>query len=409
MKNINTSDTDIKKVLGRGVVADVLPSQRELKEALSSGRRLRFYLGLDATGPALHLAHAQNIMLLEDFRKLGHEIVVLVGDFTARIGDPSGKTKSRTPLSKEEVQKNIKSLVEQVRPLLDFDNKDNPAHLTHNSEWLEPLRFGDILELAAHFTVQQFIERDMFKKRIKDENPIHLNEFMYPLMQGYDSVALDVDVEIGGTDQTFNMLAGRTLLKRMKDKEKFVITTHLIENPLTGELMSKSKGTGVMLGTGPGDLFGQIMALPDEMTEVLLVRTTRLPLSEVEALAKKVKEGGAAARDAKMKLAEEVVSIHHSPDKAQKARGAFERVFQKGNDPKDAPLKTLPYKKEKLYQILTDAELTESNTEARRLIEDGAVEVGGTTITDPYTEISLDEEVLVRVGKHRFARIQSDK
>src|SRR3989344_3697024 len=260
-------------------------------------------------------------MFLEEFRKLGHEVIVLVGDFTAQIGDPADKTAARVQLSEAEVKKNFKSWISQIKPLMNFKDRHNPPKIKYNSEWLSKMSWKDELLLASNLTVQRMLERDMFQKRIKNDNPIYLHEFQYPLMQGYDSVAMDVDVELCGTDQIFNALVGRTLLKKLKNKNKFVVAVNLMENPKTGELMSKSRGTGVFLSSSPNEMFGAIMAQPDEMTEVLLVNVTRIPLVEKEKIL------GLGPRNAKMYVARDIVKRFYGEKSADKAKQEWEGVF----------------------------------------------------------------------------------
>src|SRR6266403_2544048 len=236
---MNTKEK-IEEVLTRSIDT-VYPSKEVVLKALSSGKPLRIYMGIDPTATYVHLGHSTNYIILKRFHELGHKIIVLIGDFTAMIGDPSDKSAARKKLTKEDVENNLKTFKEQIGKILDFSNKENPIEFRFNSEWLAKLTFEDSVALASHFTVQQMIERDTFEKRLKDQKPLYVHEFFYPLMQGYDSVALEADIEIGGTDQTFNMLAGRTLVKTYKQREKFVISTTLLENPVTGEkLMSKS-------------------------------------------------------------------------------------------------------------------------------------------------------------------------
>ena len=225
--NVITDTKRIEEIFLRGTVVDILPTKAELMKRLTSGERLRMYIGFDPTSTALHLGHAKNIMFAEELRQLGHEVIILFGDFTAQIGDPSDKAATRKQLTSEDVKKNVAGWMAQVKPLLNFADTENPPLIKYNSEWLSKLTFTDVVNLASHFTVQQMLERDMFAKRLKENTPIHLHEFMYPLMQGYDSVAMDVDVEICGTDQTFNALAGRTLIKRLKNKDKVVIALNL--------------------------------------------------------------------------------------------------------------------------------------------------------------------------------------
>jgi tyrosyl-tRNA synthetase len=279
-----TDKARIEEMFARGTVMEVLPSKEELIKKMVSGERIKIYIGLDPTATSIHLGHAKNVMFLEEMRKLGHEVILLFGDFTARIGDPSDKKATRKQLTAEEVKKNVAGWVEQFRPLLDFDDKENPARLEYNSSWLSKLNFNDVLELAANFTVQQMLERDMFRERLNNNTPIHVHEFMYPLMQGYDSVAMNVDAELCGTDQIFNAMAGRVLQKRFNNKDKFVIALNLIANPKTGELMSKSNGTGVFVDVPGNELFGAIMALPDPMIDPLFLNCTRIPMADREKL-----------------------------------------------------------------------------------------------------------------------------
>jgi len=220
---IITEPQKIDKILNRGTIVEVLPSKTEFRNALLSGKRLRFYIGFDATAPTLHLSHAKNFMLMEKFRKLGHEVIILFGDFTARIGDPTGQISARKQLSRKEVLNNIKAWKKIIAPLMNFKDKKNPPKIMYNHKWLSRLSMEDLLELASNFTAQQFLERDMFEKRITEGKPIFLHEFLYPLMQGYDSVAMNIDVEVCGKDQIFNSLIGRFLVKKICKKEKFVV------------------------------------------------------------------------------------------------------------------------------------------------------------------------------------------
>ncbi|MDA8611247.1 tyrosine--tRNA ligase [Candidatus Pacebacteria bacterium] len=399
---INTSEDDINRVLDRGSVSDVLPKKEDLKKILVSGKRLRFYAGFDATAPSLHLGHAQNLMLLEDFRKLGHEVIVLFGDFTAMIGDPTDKSAARVQLTKEQVNQNIKTWQSQVSSIVDFRDKKNPASIVKNSKWLSKLNFSDVIDLAANFTVQQMMERDMFDKRNKEGKPIYLQEFLYPLMQGYDSVSLDVDVEIGGTDQTFNMLTGRTLLKKYKNKEKFVIALNFVENPVTGVMMSKSKGTGIFLGTSANEMYGALLAQHDEMTEVFYERVTRLPLDKMEDYKK---EG---PKEFKMLVAKDIVKRFYGQVDSEKAEKNWEETFSKGGVPED--LETIEISSEKkLIDILIENKILKSKTEFRRFIESGAITNvdAEEKINDPNFVIEKDSTF--KVGKKRFIKIKIKK
>lgn len=395
MKTI-TDKKKIEEIFARGTVTEVLPSKDELFKSLLEGKRLKIYIGLDPTAGALHLGHAKNIMFLEELRQLGHEVILLIGDFTAQIGDPTGRSDARNQLDAEEIKKNAAKWLEQVRPIINLTDKDNPATVRYNSEWLAKLSFADIVKMASNFTVQQMIERDMFQKRLKDGNPIHLHEFMYPLMQGYDSVAMDVDAELCGTDQIFNALAGRTLLKRYKNKDKFVIALNLIANPKTGELMSKSKGTGVFIDLPPNELFGAVMALPDPMIEPLFMNCTRIPLEEKDSIMK------AGPRDAKARIAADIVKRFHGEEAAKKAEEAFEKTFAKGGIPDD--ILEVKLNGESLPDALVKASVIESKTEWRRLVDDGAIKTDkDEKIDDPH--FAPKKEIILKIGKRRFVKV----
>ncbi len=394
---IITDKARIEEVLARGTLVEAYPSKEELHKKLLSGERIKIYFGLDPTFTTIHLGHAKNIMFLEELRQLGHEVVVLFGDFTAMIGDPSDKSATRKSLTAEDVKKNMASWVEQISPLIDFNDKENPATIAHNSTWLSKLTFTDVVSLASNFTVQQMIERDMFQKRIQDKAPIHLHEFLYPLMQGYDSVAMDVDAELCGTDQIFNALAGRTLLRRLKNKDKFVLALNLIANPKTGELMSKSNGTGVFIDQPAPQLFGSIMALPDPMIEPLFLNCTRIPMNEKTALI------DLGPRKSKARIAFDIVKRIHGEAAAQTAEQEFENTFAKGGVPED--IQEVSYTAgESLAEVLVKAELVPSKAEWKRLIEGGGVKnEDDEKIMDPL--FAPKETMILKIGKRRFAKI----
>ncbi len=396
MKTV-TDKARIEELLARGMLVEAYPSKAELMERLLSGDRIRIYYGLDPTHTAIHLGHAKNLIFLEELRQLGHEVIVLFGDFTATIGDPTDKAAARSQLTVEQVKENMKTWIEQITPLVDFDDADNPARVERNSSWLSKLSFADVLDLSSNFTVQQMLERDMFEKRMETGAPIHLHEFMYPLMQGYDSVAMDVDAELCGTDQIFNALAGRTLLKRYKNKDKLIIALNLIANPATGELMSKSNGTGVFIDQSPADLFGSIMALPDPMIEPLFTHCTRIPMSD--------KEGFMAAgpRKAKAAVALDIVKRLHGESAALAAEQAFENTFAKGGVPDDVQEVSLG-DGEHLSDALVKAGVISSKAEWRRLIDGGGIRTeDDEKISDPH--FKPVKTVVLRVGKRRFVRI----
>ncbi len=397
MTHIVTDEKKIDEVLDRGIISSVLPSKEEFKKVLMSGKRLKIYIGFDATADTLHLSHAKNLLLLEDFRRLGHEAILLFGDFTARIGDPSDQIGTRSILTEAQVLSNIKNWKRQIKNLLNFSWLGNGTKVKQNSAWLSKLNFADVLSLASKVTVQQMIERDMFQKRIKEGKHIFLHEFMYPLMQGYDSVAMDVDVELCGTDQTFNALMGRTLLRKIKNKEKFVVTVNLMENPKTGELMSKSRGTGVFLNTTPSEMFGAVMAQPDEMIEILLINCTRISKDEIQNIL------ALGPLEAKKKTAAAIVRVVFGDNDAEKAEENFTQAFQKKEIPDELEQITVQTG-EKLIDVITRANIVESKGEFRRLIEAGAVTDLETQekITDVNAVVSSQK---LKIGKRRFVEI----
>jgi len=392
-------NNQIEKLLNRGIITNILPSKEEFINRLNS-KKQKFYIGADATSDSLHLSHAKNYQLLEEFRQLGHEVVVLFGDFTARIGDPTDKNSTRTKLTKQEVQKNVSCWLEQIQPLLDFNDPINPAKIAYNSEWLSKLNFEDILELASNFTVGQLLERDMFTKRINQDKPIFMHEFMYPMMQGYDSVAMDVDVELCGNDQTFNALVGRKLQKTINQKDKFVVTVNLMENPLTGELMSKSRGTGIFLKFDAYDMFGSLMAQPDEMIKVFLINNTRIELSEVDEIV------SLHPRDAKIKMAFEVTKIMKGEEQASKAKERFINQFQKKKVLEEDMVNVIIQEEQmglfELVRKLLDNSF--SNSDILRLIKQNAITVNNLKQTDKNMIIST-ENIVVKIGKRKYFKI----
>jgi len=399
--------TDIEKskrideILDRGIIRQILPSKEEFKKALME-RTLTFYIGADPTGTALHLSHAKNFMLLEEFRQLGHKVNVLFGDFTACIGDPSDRDSARTQLTREQARLNAENWVKQISAIINFDDKENPARVRYNSEWIDKLTPIDIIKLFTHTSVQQLIERDMFQVRMSGGKPIFLNEFVYPMFQGYDSVAMDVDVELCGTDQIFNALMGRTLVKDINGKEKFVVAVNLMENPKTGELMSKSHGTGVFLNGTADEMFGQIMQQPDEMIEILLINNTRVPLDEIKAL-----DIANKPRDAKVFTAYTITKIFFGEEEAQKAQQKFIDTFSAKVFPEDAEIVKVGKDKINLFELCCLCLPNESKSETRRLIAQNSVKINGEKASEQEQEFALDNanELQVQIGKKRFFKV----
>lgn len=399
MKN-KELESQIDELLNRSV-GEILPSKEELKEKMMSGDKLKIYIGTDATGSSLHLGHATNYIILEKFRKLGHEVIFLIGDFTSRIGDPTDKSAARIQLSREQVKKNTQTWLDQIRPLVKIDDKNNPVKIAYNHDWLSKLTFEDVIDIASNFTVQRMLERDMFEKRMSEGKPIYLHEFFYPLMQGYDSVVLDVDIEMCGSDQKFNALAGRTLLKKFKDKEKFVFITTLLENPKTGEkMMSKSLGTGVYLDWDANQMFGGIMSQPDENIKQLFIDTTFLKLNEIDEILESLDP-----RDAKMRLGYEIVKIYHGKDSAEKAQQYFVNTFSKKEIPENVEEFSVADSRN-ILDYLVKSGGAKSKSDARRKVEQGGVSIDGNKIEDVHYDISTaDHNKVMKVGKKIFIKI----
>ncbi|MCX6703089.1 MAG: tyrosine--tRNA ligase [Candidatus Zambryskibacteria bacterium] len=394
--HINTDEQKIEQFLTRGVEA-VFPNKAFIQSKMKKGESLTLYLGIDPTGPTLHIGHLVPIRKLSEFQKLGHQIIFLVGDFTATIGDPD-KTSVRKPLTRDEVLSNLKEYKKQASRFIDFTGA-NKALFRFNSEWLSKMNFKDVLDLAALMTVDQMLKRDMFKKRIAEEKPIHIHEFMYPLMQGYDSVALDVDGEVGGNDQTFNMLAGRDLLKQIKNKEKFVIAMKLLTDP-TGKKMGKSEGNMVALNQTPEDMFGKVMSWSDGMIVPAFEIVTDVSIDTLQDIKHKL-VGGENPKNLKIKLASEIVTLCFGEKESEQARHAFEQTFSKGEVPED--IEEVSGGKAWI-DVAIEQSLVESKGEFRRLIEGGAVSemTTGEKITDPNTVAVTG---VYKIGKRRFIKI----
>jgi len=399
-----TDEKKIEDLLTRSI-SKIYPSKEALKNVLLSGKQMRVYIGIDPTATYVHIGHSTNYILLKKFHELGHKIIVLIGDFTARIGDPSDKTSLRKKLSISEVKNNLETYKKQIGKIIDFNDKKNPVQFTFNSKWLAGMLFGEAMDLASNFTMQQMMERDMFQKRIKENKPIYMHEFFYPLMQGYDSVALNADIEIGGTDQTFNMLVGRILVKNLQGREKFVITTTLLENPITKQkLMSKSLGTGIGLNESPIDMYGKTMSQADENIPQLFTDCTYIGMDEINKINKKLKEGKINPRDLKMKLAYEIVKIYHGEKKAKEAEENFAKTFQKKEIPEKIE-EVVCNTGELLSNVLINNKILKSKSEWRRLIEGNAIHdlIQNKNISDSNTKVTKD--LTLKIGKKKFLKI----
>ena len=386
-------------------VADLINEQdlvKKIEKSIKKNKPLVIKLGLDPTAPDIHLGHTVPLRKLRLFQEFGHQVVIVIGGFTARIGDPTGKSVTRPPLTKEEVLKNAETYKTQIFKVLDSEK----TIVRDNSEWLESMNFADVLRLASSYTVARMMERDDFSKRFKEGRPIGVHEFMYPLMQGHDSVALHADVEFGGTDQTFNLLMGRHLQELEGQEPQVVITMPLLEGLDGVQKMSKSLGNYIGIDEEPKEMYGKAMSIPDELMMRYFMLVTDMPIEEQEDMEKRLESGELHPRDAKMQLARTIVRLYHGEEAALEAEEEFKRVFQQRALPTDIPEYAMNAPTEPIFvpQFCTDAGLTASNGEARRSIKAGAFKVNG----EKYTEenLTLEEGMIVQVGKRKFVKIK---
>ncbi|MSR85247.1 tyrosine--tRNA ligase [Candidatus Uhrbacteria bacterium] len=382
-------------------VENVYPSREALREKLLSGERISIYLGIDPTGATLHMGHMIPIQKLAELQELGHQIILLIGDFTAMSGDPD-KLTVRRQLTREEVLENCKLYQQQASKLLRFSGV-NAAQLKFNNDWLSKLTFKEVVELASHFTVQQMLERDNFEKRMEEQKPIKLHEFLYPLMQGYDSVAMDVDMELGGNDQTFNMLAGRTLMKEMKHKEKFVLTTRLLVDS-NGKKMGKTEGNMITMLDSADDMYGKVMSWTDEMIVPGFEICTTADQKELEEIKKKLKKENPMIL--KRALAHQIVLWLYDGKSAEQAAEHFASLHQKHEQPEEIPEMKIKEKSISLIEALVQSKLVESKSDARRQVEQGGVKVEGKVITDVKAMVTIGKQgTVIQKGKRHFVKL----
>lgn len=402
MQKIITDEKLVDELLSRGV-EQVFPDKETLKKKLMSGERIRLYCGFDPSANSLHIGNAIAINKLSQFQELGHEVIFLIGDFTGMIGDPTDKGATRKKLTRELVLENAKDYQNQASGYLDFEG-ENPALVKYNSEWNDKLTFKELIELSSNFTVQQMIQRDMFQQRLKDEKPIHLHEFLYPLTQGYDSVAMDVDLEIGGNDQMFNMLAGRTLQKAVNNKEKFVLTLKLLADD-NGKKMGKSEGNAVFLNQSPEDMYGKVMSWEDGVIVRAFELCTKVSVIEIEEIAEFLKDEKNNPRDKKMQLAFELVKINRGEEAAQKAQDHFVRTIQNKEAPEEVK-EVIVVQSKKLLELLVEEKMADSGGDAKRKIKQGGVRIGCDVIKDPRREMEeTDNKKILKVGKRGFRKL----
>lgn len=388
--------------LKRGA-ADIIPIE-EFEERIKKGEKLRVKLGIDPTAPDIHLGFSVPLRKMRQFQDFGHTAVLVVGDFTAMIGDPSGRSKTRPPLTEEEVKKNMEQYKEQILKILKEDNLE----FRYNSEWLGRLTSKDIIKLAAKTTVARILERDDFEKRMKENVPISLHEILYPLFQAYDSVAIRADVELGGTDQRFNHLLGRDLQREFGQRPQVVFLLPLLEG-LDGKLkMSKSYGNYVGINEPPDQMFGKIMSIPDTLIMKYYTLCTDLDNEELEKIERSLKDKDVNPRDIKLALAETIVRMYHSETAAKKARENFIKVFSKRELPEDMEEVVYP-EGERVWIVKVIRSITGlSSSDIRRVIKQGGLKIDGEKVTDTDLEITVDREYAIKFGKKTFFRVRPE-
>ena len=390
-------------LLKRGTVE--IFNENELAEKLTNAakdkRQLRIKLGLDPTSPDIHLGHTVVLRKMRQFQDLGHKAVLIIGDYTARIGDPTGQNATRPMLSSEQIEKNAKTYFEQAGKIL--DTSPEKLEVRHNSEWLEELTLMDLIQIAAKKTVSQMLQRDSFKLRLEKGIDVYTHEFIYPLMQGFDSVAVKSDVELGGTDQTFNNLVGRDIQKAYSQPQQVVITVPILVGLDGKEKMSKSKVNYIGVTDSPGDMFGKVMSISDDMMENYFTLLTDTPMEKIKELTDSQKTH---PKQAKVLLAKTIVAQFYGQTGADSAEQQFEKVFAQKQLPDEIPEFTLPAQPVMVKQLLLSCKLVETGGEAKRLCTQSAVTIDGRKITDSNTKITLKSGMTIQIGKRKFAKIK---
>ncbi len=396
------------EVLRRGAVEII--SEEDLLAKLREGRPLRVKLGLDPSAPDLHIGSAIVLRKLRQFQDLGHLAIIVIGDFTAMIGDPTGRSQTRPLLTPEQVEANAATYRQQYGRILD----PSRTQVVFNSQWLGPLRFAEVINIAARTTVARILERDDFQARLRGGLPLHLHEILYPLCQAYDSVALRADVELGGTDQKFNNLMGRDLQREFGQPPQVVLLTPLLVGTDGVEKMSKSLGNAIGITDPPAEMYGKVMSIPDALMPDYFAYATDVPPDELSRIRLGLADGSLHPRDAKRRLAREIVALWHGSAAAEEAEAAFDRVFRERQVPETVPevrlagLRGGAAVRRKATHLLVELALVRSHSEARRLIGQGGVAVDGKRIGDVEAEVEVREGMVIRVGKRRFARIRGE-
>jgi tyrosyl-tRNA synthetase len=399
------------EILTRGVAEIISPEDltQKLINSKKTGIPLKIKLGIDPTAPHVHLGFAVVLRKLRKFQDMGHRVQLLIGDFTARVGDPTGKSETRKMLTPEEIEQNAKTYREQLGIILDLDRTD----VVFNSTWLMPLNFADIINLTSKYTVARIMERDDFSNRFKAGKPLGMHEILYPLMQGYDSVALKSDVEMGGTDQKFNILVGRDLQREFGQEPQVVMLMPILEGTDGVLKMSKSYGNYIGITEPPNEMFGHVMSIPDNLITRYFELCTDVPMNEVEKAKEDMENNRVNPRDWKIRLAYEIVSIYHNKEKAKEAEDEFKRVFSKKEMPSEIDEIKIPKELTSdgninIADLIIAANMAPSKREARRLIQQGAVKLDVVKIENPAEQIDLKTEKILQVGSRKFARVVTD-
>jgi tyrosyl-tRNA synthetase len=385
-------------------IAQCIP-QEDLIKKLESGKKLQIKLGMDPTAPDLHLGHAVVLKKMKQFQDLGHNCIFLIGDYTARIGDPTGKSKTRPPLTQEQITENAKTYFAQVGKILDL----NKLTIVYNSSWLNQLNFADIIKMCSKITLARLIERDDFEKRLSNNIPIGMHELLYPLMQSYDSVHLKADVELGGSDQTFNLLCGRFLQEQYQQEPQIVLTVPLLEGLDGYEKMSKSLGNAIGLFDKPADAYGKLMSIPDHLTYRYFLLLLNRSDSQITDLRHQVESGKIHPMDLKKQMAHEIVTTFWSQAEADQAQAQFQALFQEKDFSQATAIKIpaeIMGQKIWIAKFLQELKAAPSSSQAKRLIESGAVHLDGVTIKDFKAEIIVKSGMIIKVGKHKIFKVE---
>lgn len=396
------------RIIKKGV-AEIISEEElvdRLKRSINENRPLRLKLGMDPTAPDIHLGHSVVLRKLRQFQDLGHEVILIIGDFTALIGDPTGRSETRKQLSKEEILANAETYKKQAFKILRPDR----TIIRNNGEWLSKLSFEEIIKLTSKYTVARMLEREDFKNRFTNNIPICLHEFLYPLMQGYDSVAIQCDIEFGGTDQKFNLLMGRYLQKEYGQEPQIAILMPILEGTDGVRKMSKSYGNYIGVMESPDEMYGKVMSIPDEMIIRYYELVTDVHPDEIDKIKNEMERGELHPRDAKMSLAKEIVKLYHGTEEAEKAEQRFISIFQKKDIPDDIPTAIISENEVKdgiwIAKLLTITGLSPSNSEARRIICQGGVRINGNRVDDENLQIVPKDGDIIQYGKRKFVKIK---